>query len=48
MTEPAVPAVDEAVARLRELEVRPVDEHVDVLDHVHRRLQDALATLDEA
>jgi hypothetical protein len=52
VTEPApthgVAVVDEAVALLDGLADRPVAEHVPVLDEVHRRLQDALATLDEA
>jgi hypothetical protein len=39
--------VERAVVRLGELEQLPVAEHVDVLDDVHRSLQDALATLDE-
>jgi hypothetical protein len=43
-----VPEVDAAVARLDELADRPVSEHVEVLDAVHRRLQDVLAQLDEA
>jgi hypothetical protein len=43
-----VSAVEQAVARLDELEQLPVAEHVAVLDAVHRQLQDALATLDEA
>ena len=30
------------------LDDRPVAEHVEVFDQVHRSLQDALATLDEA
>jgi hypothetical protein len=46
--EPASAAVGRAVARLRELDDRPVGEHVAVLDDVHRALQDALATLDGA
>ena len=37
-----------ALTRLDELEERPVAEHVEVFDGVHRLLQDALATLDEA
>ncbi len=41
-------AVDAAVARLDGIEERPVGEHVEVFDAVHRALQDALATLDEA
>ena len=46
MTEPA--AVATALSRLDGLEDRPVGEHVEVFDEVHRLLQDALATLDEA
>jgi len=42
------PAVGEALHRLEDLEQLPVAEHVDVFDAVHRLLQDALATLDEA
>jgi hypothetical protein len=40
--------VDVALARLEELQDQPVAEHVAVYDEVHRLLQDALATLDEA
>lgn len=40
--------VVEVEERLAQLADRPVAEHVDVFDAVHRRLQDALATLDEA
>jgi hypothetical protein len=40
-------AVDDAVALLDTLEERPVGEHVEVFDRVHRALQDALASLDE-
>ena len=39
--------VDDALARLQELDERPVTEHVVVYDEVHRLLQDALAALDE-
>jgi hypothetical protein len=39
-------AVD--VSRLDALEGLPVAEHVAVFDAVHRELQDALATLDQA
>lgn len=39
--------VEQALSRLASLDGRPVDEHVAVLDEVHRLLQDALATLDE-
>lgn len=45
--EGAAPGVLEALARLEELDQRPVAEHVEVFDGVHRLLQDALATLDE-
>lgn len=43
-----VEAVEQASALLADLEALPVVEHVGVLDEVHRRLQDALASLDEA
>ena len=39
--------VNDALCLLDGLEERPVAEHVDVFDTVHRTLQDALATLDE-
>ena len=42
------PGVAQALARLDQLEGTPVSEHVEVFDGVHRLLQDALATLDEA
>ena len=50
MTEVAdVPqAVLAARERLTALDDAPVPEHVEVFDEVHRLLQDALATLDEA
>jgi hypothetical protein len=40
--------VEAALARLRDLDAEPVEEHAHVLDDVHRLLQDALAELDEA
>jgi hypothetical protein len=40
--------VARALERLEELEGLPVQGHVDVYGAVHRQLQDALATLDEA
>jgi hypothetical protein len=40
--------VDRALALLDGLDQLPVAEHVEVFDQVHRSLQDALATLDEA
>ncbi len=42
------PAVVAARTRLEALDGAPVAEHVEVFDGVHRLLQDALATLDEA
>ena len=53
MTEPTalisdVPQVVQALRRLDELDAAPVSTHVEVFDGVHRLLQDALATLDEA
>ena len=45
---PQVAEVQAAQQLLDGLEDRPVTEHVAVLDEVHRRLQDALATLDGA
>ena len=40
--------MDEVLERLDTLPARPVHEHVQVYDEVHRLLQDALASLDEA
>lgn len=40
--------VERALGGLAELPERPVAEHVEVFDGVHRALQDALATLDSA
>jgi hypothetical protein len=40
------PRVDEAVARLHELDALPTPERVPVLEEIHGRLQDALADLD--
>ncbi len=47
---PAQPAPDvaEALRALDGLAERPVHEHVELFDGLHRTLQDALATLDEA
>jgi hypothetical protein len=42
------PAVEHALALLDDVDDKPVAEHVEVFDGVHRALQDALATLDEA
>ena len=41
-------AVEQALRRLAELDEKAVPGHVEVFDSVHRLLQDALATLDEA
>lgn len=43
-----VPAVEDAERLLDGVAELPVAERVAVLDAVHRRLQDALATVDEA
>jgi len=42
-----VAAADEARGRLRDLDDAPLDQHVEVLEDVHRRLQEGLADLDE-
>lgn len=47
LSDSTTPGVLRALARLDELDQRPVAEHVEVFDGVHRLLQDALATLDE-
>lgn len=39
--------VEQAAAQLAQTQDRPVAEHVEVLDGVHRALQDALTALDE-
>ncbi|MCW2606029.1 MAG: hypothetical protein JWO60_722, partial [Frankiales bacterium] len=44
---PVPPAVAAALEALTGVTDRPLDEHVEVFDEVHRRLQDALAALDE-
>ena len=44
----APPGVGAARDRLQSLDGMPVPEHVQVFDEVHRLLQDALASLDEA
>ena len=43
-----VPRIAEALRALDGLAERPVHEHVELFDGLHRTLQDALATLDEA
>jgi hypothetical protein len=43
-----VPQVAAALRALDGLAERPVHEHVERFDALHRALQDALATLDEA
>jgi hypothetical protein len=40
------PRVDDAVARLDELDALPTSEHADVYEDVHRRLHSALTDLD--
>jgi hypothetical protein len=43
-----VPAADEARARLSTVDEAPLEEHVEVYEDVHRRLQEGLADLDES
>lgn len=38
--------MDDVASALGELDARPLVEHVEVFDAVHRTLQDALASLD--
>ena len=45
---PPAPAVADALRALDGLAERPVHEHVELFDGLHRTLQDALAALDEA
>jgi hypothetical protein len=48
-TEPTgVPAADAARDRLGAVDDAPLDQHVDVYEDVHRRLQEGLADLDES
>ena len=42
-----VTAADAAADRLAALEEAPLDEHVEIYEDVHRRLQEGLADLDE-
>ena len=42
-----VTAADEAKARLQDIDDAPLEEHVEVYEDVHRRLQEGLADLDE-
>ena len=42
----SVPAADEARERLQSLDDAPLEEHVEVFEDVHRRLQEGLADLD--
>jgi hypothetical protein len=42
-----VAGVDAALARLRDVESAPLDEHVEIFDDVQRQLHDALAELDD-
>jgi hypothetical protein len=41
------PGVDAALDRLRELADRPTGAHPELYDDVHRRLQDALAEIEQ-
>jgi hypothetical protein len=42
-----VPSADAARARLSGVDEAPLEEHVEVYEDVHRRLQEGLADLDE-
>ena len=42
-----VAAADEGRERLRSLDDAPLEQHVEVYEDVHRRLQEGLADLDE-
>lgn len=42
-----VPSADGAAERLAALDNAPLDEHVEIYEDVHRRLQEGLADLDE-
>lgn len=42
-----VAAADAAAERLAGVEQAPLDEHVEIYEDVHRRLQEGLADLDE-
>jgi hypothetical protein len=42
-----VPAADDAAARLRHLDDAPVEQHVEIYEDAHRRLEEGLADLDE-
>jgi len=42
-----VPAADDARERLQAVDDAPLEEHVEVFEDVHRRLQEGLADLDE-
>ena len=44
----AWPAERDARERLQAVEDAPLDEHVEVYEDVHRRLQEGLADLDES
>ncbi|HET6910400.1 MAG TPA: hypothetical protein VFH54_13745 [Mycobacteriales bacterium] len=41
------PAADQAAERLEAIDDAPLDEHVEIYEDVHRRLQEGLAELDE-
>jgi len=42
-----VPAANDARERLQTIDDAPLEEHVEVYEDVHRRLQEGLADLDE-
>jgi hypothetical protein len=42
-----VEPVDAALARLRDLDTAPLEDHVEIFDEVQRRLHDGLTELDD-
>jgi hypothetical protein len=42
-----VPAADSALARLRDVETAPLEDHVEIFDDVQRQLHEGLAELDD-
>jgi hypothetical protein len=42
-----VPAADAAAARLADLDDAPLEQHVEIYEDTHRRLEEGLSDLDE-
>lgn len=42
-----VAAADSALARLRDIDAAPLEDHVEIFDDVQRRLHEGLAELDD-